>query len=47
LEPAIDGTPVKPVGPQLLVSFDPLQGNIQVLAIPDDGAFAASIEETL
>jgi hypothetical protein len=47
LESAIDGAPVQPVGPERLVSFDPLKGGTQSLAISDGGAVAARIEEML
>jgi hypothetical protein len=41
----IDGAPVNSVRPTIAMSFDPIDGNYQILAILDDGAIALGIEE--
>jgi hypothetical protein len=45
LKPSIDFAPVNSVRAKITMGFDPLDGGHQTLAIPDDGAVAARIEE--
>jgi hypothetical protein len=45
LKPSIDFAPVNSVRSKITMSFDPLDGGHHTLAIPDDGAVDARIEE--
>jgi hypothetical protein len=45
LKPPVDIAPVKSVRSKITMSFDPLEGGHQTLAITDDGTIAARIEE--